>query len=111
MSKAATSKETSRLRALAGRLSEGSISERRNDASAPDTAAIEVHAPHGEKGDYLKVTATLSPQVYKLLSDEAQRRRLGRKQNAGLSAILRAAVVLALTRHHDELDALLDTME
>ena len=37
------------------------------------------HAPHGERGDFLKVTATLSPEVYKLLSDEMQRRKLARE--------------------------------
>ena len=55
-------------------------------------------APHGERGDFLKVTATLSPEVYKLLSDEMQRRKLVREPNAQLSAILREAVLAYLTR-------------
>lgn len=58
--------------------------------------ALEPHAPHGERGDFLKVTATLSPEVYRLLSQEALRRRLGQEPNAGLSAIIREAVVAYL---------------
>jgi transcriptional regulator of met regulon len=53
----------------------------------------EVHAPHGERGDFIKVTATLSPEVYKLVSDEMLRRKLAKEPNAQLSAILREAVL------------------
>jgi transcriptional regulator of met regulon len=90
-----STKETNRLRALAGRLSENRIPERHPSASLPG-APIEAHRPHGEKGDFLKVTATLSPEVYKLISDEMQRRKLAREPNAQLSAILREAVVVYL---------------
>lgn len=93
MSKAATTKETSRLRALAGQLSESRISESRQSVSTP---VIEAHRPHGEKGDFLKVTATLSPEVYELLSAEMLRRKLARLPNAQLSAILREAVLAYL---------------
>jgi transcriptional regulator of met regulon len=82
------SKETTRLRALAKQSASGN-SEKRKSVSAP----LEAHAAHGDKGEYLKVTATLSPEVYKLLSDEMQRRKLAREPNAQLSAILREAVV------------------
>lgn len=90
-----STKETNRLKALAGRLSEDSNSENRKSISTP-LGQIEAHAPHGEKGGYLKVTATLSPEVYKLLSDEMLRRKLGKEPNAQLSAILREAVVAHL---------------
>lgn len=59
---------------------------------------IEAHAPRGEKGDFLKVTATLSPEVYKLINEEALRRKLAKEPNAQLSAILREAVVAYLGR-------------
>jgi hypothetical protein len=88
-----STKEANRLKALA-RLSEKRIPESRQ--SAPTAGSIEVHRPHGEKGDFLKVTATLSPEVYKLISDEMQRRKLAREPNAQLSAILREAVVAYL---------------
>jgi hypothetical protein len=84
-------KETQRLRSLAGRLSEERISEEHQDVfplSVPDDAT----APHGERGDYVKVTATLSPKVYKLVSDEMQRRKLAKEKNPQISAILREAV-------------------
>lgn len=91
-----SSKEASRLKALAraGRISENRISE----SSKPVSLAgmVEPHRAHGEKGDFLKVTATLSPEVYKLISDEMQRRKLAREPNAQLSAILREAVVAYL---------------
>jgi hypothetical protein len=64
--------------------------------SAKTPAAIEPHAPHGDRHDFIKVTATLSPEVYRLVSDEMQRRKLAKKPNAQLSAILREAVVAYL---------------
>ena len=87
------SKETQRLRSLAGRLSDSGNSEKRKNVS---TTPTEANAPPGERGDFIKVTATLSPEVYKLVSDEAQRRKLAREPNAALSAILREAVLVYL---------------
>jgi len=89
------SKETQRLRSLAGRLSERDNSEKLRDVS-PLSVPPDANAPHGERGDFLKVTATLSPEVYKLVSDEMLRRKLAREPNAQLSAILREAVVAYL---------------
>jgi transcriptional regulator of met regulon len=91
------SKETQRLRSLAGRLSESGISEKRKGVS-PIAVPMDANAPHGERGDFLKVTATLSPEVYKLVSDEVQRRKLAREPNAQMSAILREAVLAYLGR-------------
>lgn len=87
-----SAKETQRLRALAGRLSESSNSEKSRGVSTLAGPA-EVHAPHGERGDFLKLTVTLSPEAYKLVSDEMQRRKLAKLPNAQLSAILREAVL------------------
>ena len=92
------SKETTRLRALAKQSASGSGSGSGNSEKTKNVSApIEAHAPHGDKGEYLKVTATLSPEVYKLLSDEMQRRKLAREPNAQLSAILREAVLQYLS--------------
>ncbi len=89
-----TVKPTDRLKALArsSRVSESSISEIHNDV-IPRT-----HAPHGERGDFLKLTVTLSPEVYGLVADEVKRRKLAREPNAGLSAVLREAVTAFLGR-------------
>ena len=87
-----TVKPTDRLKALArsNRISENSISEVRNDV-IPKT-----HAPHGERSDFLKLTVTLSPEVYGLVADEVKRRKLAREPNAGLSAVMREAVTAFL---------------
>lgn len=90
------SKETQRLRSLAGRISDNGNSEKRKSVS-PISVPADANAPHGERGDFLKVTATLSPEVFKLVSDEVQRRRLAREPNAAMSAILREAVLAYLT--------------
>jgi hypothetical protein len=69
----------------------------RRKATITSPASIEAHAPHGEKSDFVKVTATLSPEVYRLLADEMVRRKLAKEPNAQLSAILREAVAQYLT--------------
>jgi hypothetical protein len=66
--------------------------------TSPTTTPMEAHRPHGERGDFLKVTATLSPEVYELLSAEMLRRKLAHQPNAQLSAILREAVLAYLGR-------------
>jgi hypothetical protein len=85
-------KATPRPGARGRQLSESRNSGRRK-ATITSTAPIDAHAPHGEKGDFIKVTATLSPEVYRLLADEMVRRKLAKEPNAQLSAILREAVV------------------
>jgi hypothetical protein len=95
---------TDRMRRLARGegISEIQNSDKRITESSANVSMIEAHRPHGEKGDFLKVTATLSPEVYKLISDEMQRRKLARLPNAQLSAILREAVVAYLGNTHDK---------
>jgi hypothetical protein len=87
-----SAKETPGPRARKRQLSESRNSGRLKGI-VPSPAPIEAHAPHGEKSDFIKVTATLSPEVYRLLSDEMVRRKLAKEPNAQLSAILREAVV------------------
>ena len=54
--------------------------------------------PHGEKADHIKITVTLPPEVYKLIADEAARRKMNKEPNPQLSAIIREAVVVALEK-------------
>lgn len=68
----------------------------RTGRSRASDATPEAHAPHGEKSDFLKVTATLSPAAYEMLATEMTRRKLAREPNAQLSAIIREAVVAYL---------------
>ncbi len=88
-------REGERLKTLAR-----GISEKQKSVSPKKTfvAALNANPPHGEKGDFLKVTATLSPEVYRLLADEMTRRKLAKEPNAQLSAILREAVVAYLEK-------------
>ena len=93
------SKETQRRRQLAGGHSKDRISENRTSALPKGVPAIPppgANTPYGERSSFLKVSATISPEVYKLVSDEMQRRRLARLPNAQLSAILREAVIAYL---------------
>jgi hypothetical protein len=87
-----SAKATPRSGARGRQISESPNSGRRT-AIITSPALIEAHAPHGDKGDFVKVTATLSPEVYRLLADEMVRGKLAKEPNAQLSAILREAVV------------------
>lgn len=54
----------------------------RSKTPIPDT-------PHGERADFLKMTITLSPEVYGLFMDEIARRKKVRQKGATVSAIIR----------------------
>ena len=55
----------------------------------PSVRAKEFFARTAVTRDFLKVTATLSPEVYRLLPDEMTRRKLAKEPNAQLAAIRR----------------------
>lgn len=63
--------------------------------NAPESTSGELVAnrPHGDKGDHVKITVTLPPEVYKLINDEAARRKMLKLPNPQLSAVIREAVV------------------
>jgi len=48
--------------------------------------------PHGEKGDFRKITVTLPPGAYNRLIQESARRKMAKEPNQLLSALLREAV-------------------
>jgi len=52
--------------------------------------------PHGDKGDHIKITVTLPPEVYALIAQEVTRRKLAKEPDAQLSAIIREALVTHL---------------
>lgn len=54
--------------------------------------------PHGEKGDFRKITVTLPPSAYNQLIQESARRKMAKEPNQLLSALLREAVVEYLKR-------------
>lgn len=81
-----------RLGQLADRLSEKPKAKK----TAPRKSTkqeIVANPAHGSKGDFVKVTVTLPPEVYSLIMQEATRRKVEKLPNPQLSAILREAVV------------------
>ena len=86
-----------RLTDLAGRLSENrksNISEKRK--SGKRTTARALHPPHGEKGEFIKVTATLAPETYEAIMEEVVGRRMRKEKNGNLSAVIREAIAAYL---------------
>lgn len=81
-----------RLTHLAARLAEA--------APAPPTAAalarLEANPPHGLRGEFVKVTVTLPPEVYGLIAQEAMRRKMAKERDPLISAIVREAIVAYL---------------
>ena len=67
--------------------------------SAPKITApqsVEVHRPHGERGDFEKVTVTLPSDVRGLLLDESLRRKKDRSKDWPIAAIVREAIAAHL---------------
>lgn len=54
--------------------------------------AEDANPPHGEKGQFRKVTITLPPAAYERLIRESARRKIAGERNQLLSALLREAV-------------------
>jgi len=55
----------------------------------------ELHPPHGQKGGFIKVTATLAPETYKAII-EVMGRRMRKEKNGNLSAVIREAIAAYL---------------
>jgi len=91
------SKESDRLKALARQ-----VSEKRKDADSGKVFPIEVNPPRGLKGDFVKVTATLSPETYRLAMGEVTRRKLAKQGDAQISAVIREALVAYLGREGEK---------
>jgi hypothetical protein len=87
-------KEKTRLADLASRLrsSDERISEIR-EPSFGSIASVNPNPPHGEKGDFRKLTITLPPEAYELLVQESARRKIAKDRNHLLSSIIREAVM------------------
>ena len=59
----------------------------------PETRELIANRPHGDKGDHIKITVTLPPEVYALIAQEVTRRKMAKEPNPQLSAVIREAVV------------------
>ena len=81
-----------RLTHLAARLAEA-------EPALPPTAlpaSLEANPPHGARGEFVKVTVTLPPEVYGLIAQEAMRRKMAKERDPLISAIVREAIVAYL---------------
>ena len=59
---------------------------------------LQANPPHGEKGDFRKITVTIPPEAYEQLIHESARRKIAGEPNQLLSSLLREAVMDYLTR-------------
>lgn len=89
-----------RLTELASRISEKPKEEKRKEEKHKEekkyfgnTEKVEPNPPHGEKGDFIKVTVTLPPAIYELIAQEATRRKMAKEPNPLISAVIREAIV------------------
>jgi hypothetical protein len=55
--------------------------------------AIEPNPPHGEKGEFRKITITLPPAAYELLLRETTRRKLADEKDHLVSSVVREAIL------------------
>jgi hypothetical protein len=92
------SKESDRLKALARR-----VSDNRKDDNKINVFPInEVNPPRGQKGAFIKVTVTLSPDIYQSAMTEVTRRKLAKAGDAQISAVIREALAAYLTKETDK---------
>ena len=88
-----------RLTALASQLTQNPKSAEpepqavREAPPVPETRELIANRPHGDKGDHIKITVTLPPEVYALIAQEVTRRKMAKEPNPQLSAVIREAVV------------------
>lgn len=79
-----------RLTHLAARLAEAA------PPLAAAQASLEANPPHGARGEFVKVTVTLPPEIYGLIAQEAMRRKMAKERDPLISAIVREAIVAYL---------------
>lgn len=79
-----------RLTHLAARLADAPP----GSGAAP--TSFEANPPHGTRGEFVKVTVTLPPEVYGLIAQEAMRRKMAKERDPLISAIVREAIVAYL---------------
>ena len=76
------------------RLADLAVKMATKEPAAPAAArGLAAPAKHGEKGDYVKLTVTLPPQVYELIMTEVTRRKVAKEAEPVISAVLRDAVL------------------
>lgn len=87
--KASAKKKSAKKAAKAGK----KPAKRRPSKKKANELKTLANPPHGTKGDFVKVTVTLPPDIYQQIMQEATRRKMAKEDNPLLSAIIREAVV------------------
>ncbi len=95
-------KEAKRLASLVADLDAGPEADtpKKRLIKSRKAANIDPNPPKGEKGEFFKMTITMSPDIYELLNAEALKRKVSRSGNATTSAIIREAVLNLFGTHH-----------
>lgn len=86
-------KAKTRLTHLAGRLSESKKS------NVGKSTVRDLHSAYGEKGDFRKLTVTLSPELFAQVVEESTRRKVAGIENANTSAVIREALAEFFGHH------------
>lgn len=90
-------KETRRLTDLVSKMNSVGEVEAVPAARKPrKSKAIIAKPAHGEKGDFLKLTITMAPDVLALLGQEKLRRQAAKEENRTNSAIISEALIAYL---------------
>lgn len=89
-------KEANRLAQLARQARKDS--EKPKGAIPKSTAGLVANPPHGEKSDFEKVSVMLPPELRDRLTQEEARRKLERRKDYKVSAIVRDALVAYFER-------------
>jgi hypothetical protein len=66
-----------------------------------DSASQTLHPPHGTKGDFRKLTVTLSPALFAQVLQESTRRKVAGAKHANTSAVIREALAEFFGRRVD----------
>lgn len=75
----------------------GYVSEDKNTKDISD----KLHPPHGARGDFVKLSITLPPELYQTALAESGRRKVARRKDRSLSDIIRDALADYLCRNQN----------
>ena len=95
-------KEARRLASLVADLDAGPEQDtpKKRLARPRKAVTIDPNPPKGEKGEFFKMTITMSPDIFELVNAEALRRKVSRAGNATTSAIIREALISFIGPQH-----------
>src|SRR5437879_1222481 len=63
-----------------------------------DSISHDLHPPHGTRGEFRKLTVTLSPVLFAQVLQESTRRKVAGTKHANTSAVIREALAESFSR-------------